>query len=237
MLLLVHPVDPTIKRLERLLKYVIRHTDSSESLLIKPGDIYKKKALNELEKRSKEDFIVFLGHGRSDALFGSKGTKWTAVVSPEAIEQDPEKFYNDENLISSSNYNLLKGKKVFCFACNSVELGQTLEKRGIDCVLLGFDRLPTTKEEFKDDWHLSNVSSHMLAATKGCLDIAVRQCIITAVEQHCEFGEMEEIMKFELQKQISFLLVSKARFRYELANVLSAIKANVMVVGDRSIRV
>lgn len=113
MLLLVHPVDPTIKRLERLLKYVIRHTDSSESLLIKPGDIYKKKALNELEKRSKEDFIVFLGHGRSDALFGSKGAKWTAVVSPEAIEQDPEKFYNDENLISSSNYNLLKGKKYF----------------------------------------------------------------------------------------------------------------------------
>ena len=64
-----------------------------------------------------------------------------------------------------------------------------------------------------------------------------RQCIITAVEQHCEFGEMEEIMKFELQKQISFLLTSKARYRYELANVLSAIKANVMVVGDRSIRV
>lgn len=60
MMLLVHPVDPTIKRLERLLKYVICHTDSSESLLIKPGDIYKKKALNELEKRSKEDFIVFL---------------------------------------------------------------------------------------------------------------------------------------------------------------------------------
>lgn len=48
---------------------------------------------------------------------------------------------------------------------------------------------------------------------------------------------MEEIMKFELQKQISFLLTSKARYRYELANVLSAIKGNVMVVGDRSIRV
>ena len=236
MMLLVHPVDPTIKRLERLLKYVICHTDSSESLLIKPGDIYKKKALNELEKRSKEDFIVFLGHGRSDALFGSKGAEWTAVVSPEAIEQDPDKFYNDENLISSTNYQLLKGKKIFCFACNSVELGQTLEKSGIDCVLLGFDRLPTTKEEFKEDWHLS-VSRHMLAATKGCLDIAVRQCIITAVEQHCEFGEMEDIMKFELQKQISFLLASKARYRYELANVLSAIKGNVMVVGDRSVRV
>lgn len=147
-MLLVHPVDPTIKRLERLLKYVICHTDSSESLLIKPGDIYKKKALNELEKRSKEDFIVFLGHGRSDALFGSKGAEWNAVVSPEAIEQDPDNFYNDENLICSTNYHLLKGKKIFCFACNSVELGQTLEKRGIDCVLLGFDRLPTTKEEF-----------------------------------------------------------------------------------------
>lgn len=236
MLFLVHPVDPTIKRLKRLLKYVIRHTEYSESLLIEPGDIYKMKALNELEKRSKEDFIVFLGHGRSDALFGSKGKNWTAVVSPEAIEQDPGMFYNDENLISSTNYHLLKGKKVFCFACNSVELGLTLEKSGIDCVLLGFDRLPTTKEEFKEDWHL-NVSSHMLAATKGCLNIAVRQCIITAVEQHCEFGEMEDIMKFELQKQISYLLASKARYRYDLANVLSAIKAKVMVVGDRSVRV
>lgn len=102
--------------------------------------------------------------------------------------------------------------------------------------MLGFDRLPTTEEEFKDDWHLT-VSRHMLAATKGCLNIAVRQCIITAVGQHCEFGEMEDIMKFELQKQISFLLTSKARYRYELANVLSAIKAKVMVVGDRSVRV
>ena len=45
MMLLVHPVDPTIKRLERLLKYVICHTDSSESLLIKPGDIYNNSSL------------------------------------------------------------------------------------------------------------------------------------------------------------------------------------------------
>ena len=42
MLLLVHPVDPTIKRLERLLKYVIRHTDSSEFLLIKPVSVQKR---------------------------------------------------------------------------------------------------------------------------------------------------------------------------------------------------
>lgn len=236
MLFLIHPIDPTIKRLKKLVKYVEKNTIFSESLLIKPGDTYKIQALKEIQERPVEDLIVFLGHGRSDALFGSKGADWNAVVSPEAIEQNPNKFYNDENLISLNNYHLLQRKKVFCFACKSIELGKALEKRGIDCVLLGFDKLPTTYEEFEDDWHLS-VSKHMLAATKGCLNVAVRQCIIIAIDLHCEFGQIEEIMKFELQKQITFLLTSRARYRYELANVLADIKANIMVIGDRSVRV
>lgn len=235
MIFLVHPIDPTIKRLRRIIRYVIRHTKMAETLLIFPGEAHKKYAHKKIEEQSDEDFIVFLGHGRSDALFGSKGVHWIAEVSPEALSENPNEFYNDENFISLDTYHLFNNKKLFCFACNSVQFGKNLEKHGIKMVLLGFDKLPTTKEEFKDDWGIT-VSEHMLAATKGCLNIAVRQCVIAAAEEHREFGELEEIMKFELQKQISYLLSSKARYRYQLANVLAAIKANVMVVGDRNIR-
>ena len=236
MIFLVHPIDPTIKRLRRIVKYVIRHTEMTETLLISPGDAHKKYAHKKIEEQSDEDFIVFLGHGRSDALFGSKGIHWTAEVSSEAQAENPQEFYNDENFISSATYHLLNNKKMFCFACNSVQFGKNLEKHGVKMVLLGFDKLPTTSEEFQDDWGIT-VSKHMLAATKGCLNVAVRQCVIAAEEEHREFGELEEMMKFELQKQISYLLSSKARYRYQLANVLATIKANVMVVGDRSVRI
>lgn len=230
MVYVINPIDPTIKCLRRLAKNLDTKTKHVELLFVYPGVPSKENAHHIISKMPSGTSIIFMGHGRSDALFGSKGIHWNAMIESEDPDL-PVKYFNDENFINKDTFGLLSEKRLVLFACNSVGLGEKLIDYGAS-VVLGFTRLPTTEDEFLDDWHIQ-ASNHMIAAMNGCLNIAFRNAMVEACNNHLTFAQIESLMRMELQRQIVDVLTSRARYRYNLANVLAHVKRDLQVVGER----
>lgn len=230
MVYVINPIDPTIKSLRRLAKSLVAKTKHIGVLFVYPGVPSKEYAHQVISKMSPDTSIIFMGHGRSDALFGSKGIHWNAMIEREDTDA-PIEYYNDENFIDKNTFRLLSEKRLVLFACNSVDFGKKLIEHGAS-VALGFDRLPTTKDEFLDDWNIQ-ASDHLIAAMNGCLNIAFRYTMVKACNNHLTFAQIESLLRMELQQQIVDVLTSRARYRYNLANVLAHVKRNLQVVGER----
>ena len=158
MVLLVYPHDPTIPRIARHGRRLAKRLPciTVEKVLM-PKDASKTVAHHAIRDCGGDDLIVFMGHGRSDALFGARGKHYTQAdyADYRVLEEHPEDYYNDEDFITEATYRLLEGKKVVIFACVSNELGEKLVDAGTRTVL-GYGKLPTTKTEFEEDHHFPN---------------------------------------------------------------------------------
>lgn len=237
MILLIYPQDPTIRRIERHGKRIARSLSGvSERIVIEPKDASKIRAHHAIKASDDGDLIVFMGHGRSDALFGARGNRYkdAEYVDYRVIEETPELYYNDENFIDSATYRLLVGKKIVSFACVSNELGKRLVSAGTKAAL-GFGKLPTTIAEFKDEWHINNVNMHMVAAMSGILDVSFGRALIRAVKQGGNMTDLAYCIKDEIHWHIAMLLYSRARYRYLLASVLYEVEKEVVVIGDATL--
>lgn len=237
MILIIYPRDPSIRRIERHGKRIARCLPGlAELIVIEPKDDSKTSAHHAIKASNDDDLIVFMGHGRSDALLGARGDKYMVAefVDYRVIEETPGLFYNDENFIDGSTYSLLEGKKFVGFACVSNELGKRLVKAGTK-VALGFGRLPTTVAEFEGEWHYKNVSSHGAAAMSGILDVSFGRALIRAVKQKGNMADLAYCIKDEIHWHIAMLLHSKAKYRYMMADVLSTVEKTVVVVGDATL--
>lgn len=233
MVYVINPIDPTIKSLRRLARHLSQQIPALSTIFIFPGDCHKYSTYDKLEKLSNDTSIIFMGHGRSDALFGSKGKYWNAMFNDE-LDETNDYFYNDEDFITEETYSLFAGKRLIIFACNSTDLSEKLLENGAS-VVMGFHRLPTSVDEFRDDWGIQ-ASDHLIAAMNGCLNIAFRNTITKACLDHLCFSQIESLMKLELQRQIVNVLTSRAHYRYQLVNTLSHIKRDIKVVGQRNLR-
>lgn len=237
MILLIYPQDPTIRRIERHSKRIVRSLPSvAERIVIEPKDSSKIQAHLAIKASNDEDLIVFMGHGRSDALFGARGDKYKEAeyVDYRVIDENPELYYNDENFIDGTSYRLLAGKKIVSFSCVSNELGKRLVNAGTKAAL-GFGKLPTTVAEFEDEWHYKNVNPHVVAAMSGILDVSFGRALLRTVKQGGNMTDLAYCIKDEIHWHIAMLLYSKARYRYMLADVLSAVEKAVVVSGDATL--
>lgn len=235
MIKIICPSDPTIKRLER---HAWRTADAIEDckvVIVQPGDASKVYCHREIWDSDKNDLIVFMGHGRSDALYGSKGKQFASagLIGDSTLCENLD-LYNDDSFIDSSNYGLFAGKKAVIFACKSAELGKELCKAGATTVL-GFGKLPTSQDEFMDDWKYQ-VSNHAVAAMSGILDVAFCNALIDTIKRRGTFFDMQHQLRMQLQCSISMLLYSKACYRYKLASTLYTVAASIKVWGDRYAR-
>lgn len=233
MVYVINPIDPTIKSLRRLARYLSQQVPALSTIFVFPGDYHKDGVYDKLEKLPNDTSIIFMGHGRSDALFGSKGKRWNALFNEENDDVF-HYYYNDEDFITEESYYLFAGKRLIIFACNSTELAKRLLENGAS-VVMGFHRLPTSVDEFRDDWNIQ-ASDHLIAAMNGCLNIAFRNTIKKACIDHLRFSQIESLMKLELQRQIVNVLTSRAHYRYQLVNTLSHIKRDLKTVGQRDLR-
>ena len=237
MILLIYPKDPTIRRIERHGKRIANSLSGvAKQIVIEPKDASKTRAHHAIKASDDGDLIVFMGHGRSDALFGARGDKYrdAEYVDYRVIEENPELYYNDENFIDITTYRLLVGKKIVSFACVSNELGKRLVNAGTKAAL-GFGKLPTTVAEFEDEWHYKKVKPNVAAAMSGILDVSFGRALIRAVKQGGNMADLAYCIKDEIHWHIVMLLYSKARYRYMLADVLSAVEKAVVVSGDATV--
>lgn len=111
--LCIFPQDETTVFLEP-----IAETLRNAGFVVFDGDTREEEyAKHIFDAIPKNDNIVFLGHGSSEALSGS----------------------NQNPLINAENVNLLKGRKLFLLACNSKEF---ISSYGLTNSI-GFDIIPT----------------------------------------------------------------------------------------------
>ena len=235
-MLLINPIDPTIKCLRRTTRNIARRTGAGV-VWVFPNDYSRKACRSKIANCSKNELIVFLGHGRSDALFGSKG-KWYAhlgQVSAAAIAAAPDRYYLDDNLIDESCLYLFRDKKCVLFSCNSDEFGVKMVQAGCRAVL-GFRRLPSSIDELKDDWYLNMADRQMAAAISGILNVAFRNALVNGVRNGHTFAELEGDLRFEINSQVGRLMKTRACFKAAISDVLIEMARDIQAIGDRGCR-
>ncbi len=151
-ILIIHPHDKTTQFLESINNNLQpEFSNDIQYFRIETNDNSHKQCLERIKEHPSNGIIIFLGHGRSDALYGSKGDEYSPSLEWEEIAAFPDLYYFNESFISKSNADVFYEKKVFCLACNSNNkiAEYAIDKGAIS--FLGFGDIPTSSEEFSID--------------------------------------------------------------------------------------
>lgn len=238
MIRIICPQDPTIRCVERQGRRLDRWLDEASRIyVVLPNENSKNKCLNLIRIWDSSDLIVFMGHGRSDALIGSRGRLFDMEGGDDALDKKSEDYYNDERFIDEENYSLFSGKSIVIFACESDLLAKRLVEAGAKSVL-GFGKMPTSRIELEQDAHITErISNTMIAYINGALNVAFRNALYMAHRMNGEMADVAVYFKMEIRRQVSLLLHSKAKYRYSMATLLYDIAKTVKVEGDKTVKV
>lgn len=230
MILVVHPLDPSTKSLKRVGNY-IKHSFPNEVHVfnIHPNEQSRFLCYEAIQKCTANDIILFLGHGSSFALHGSKGKMYDKgdFVSYDAQKDCPEWYYYNEFFINKDNWEILKDKRIVCVSCMSNILGKSLFDKKIVNSIIGFGNLPTSKGEFIEMG--INANSHLIAWIKGEINWIIKHSIVYSFFMNYSFSRTGDLIKFVTQQRIAMHLHSKNRFRFIIANQLAMIKDDMLV--------
>lgn len=232
-ILIVHPLDNSTRALGKIKNYIAGlYPERTHIFNIHPNDASHNKCLEQINKHPNNGLIIFLGHGRSDKLYGGKGDlyEYKSLVSPDAIEEFPEKYYYNDQFINPSNYGVFTNKKIFCLACNSNQLGKRLIESGAES-FIGFGDLPTSQAEFAEKGIAA--SDHLIASMKGEINYIVEHSLSHALSTNYDFEGLRNILQFITSQRIVSVLSTKVRYRIALAFQLYSIKQEIVVLGDK----
>lgn len=151
-ILIIHPYDQSTLFLNEINNHLSKSfANNIEYFRIQTNDTSHSHCLKKIIAHPENGFVIFMGHGRSNKLYGSKGDLFESAdfESSTAFEENPELFYNNDKFITEENVDVFSGKKVFCLACNSNEsIAKEAIKKGAKS-FFSFGDIPTSKEEFK----------------------------------------------------------------------------------------
>lgn len=239
-ILIIHPKDKTTSFLDKIKNHLIdSFKDDVHHFNIQPNQKSHNECLERITSHTGSGLIIFLGHGRTDKLFGSKGELFDSAefVSLEAKMESPEEYYNNDNFISKENASVFSGKKVFCLACNS---NNKIAKYAIENgakTFLGFGDIPTSKEEFQDDG-MTNVSNDIVKAMKTELIYIIKKSLEYSISNSYNFEQLQNIIHFLINQRISEYLITRKDYkeRYLLTDYLYQLKKDLTVFGDKKIK-
>ncbi len=237
-ILIVHPNDRTTAFLNRIKTHLIKKSDEDiQHFNVQCNDESHNQCLDRIKRHSSKGLIIFLGHGRTDKLHGSKADSYGAYASPDSIAANPDKYYYNDDFINESNIEVFAKKKVFCLACNSNDkiANYALEKGAR--TFFGFGDIPTSNQEFLEDG-LNFVSTEMVSAMKGDLSLIMKTCLLYSINKSNTFEQLKELIEFSLNKRIAEYIISMKNFRdrYLLTNYLFKLKKEMMIFGDKTVK-
>lgn len=236
-ILLIHPYDRTTLFLDRIKNNLVSEFDSDVHYFsIKPNDASHTRCLEKIKSHSSNGIIIFLGHGRSDKLYGSKGDFYGngEAVSPEAINENPEKYYYNDNFINNDNIEIFKDKKVFCLACNSNDkIGEYAKEKGVK-VFFGFGFIPTSEGEFRERGE--SVSGDVVVKMKTELNYIIKKCLVYCISNKMTFESLLDLIDFSTKQRIMSILKNKSfKERYLLADYLYYMKRDMAIYGNKKL--
>jgi hypothetical protein len=234
-ILIVHPYDKTtlfLNSIKNSLEYSFN--DDVYYFNIETNDSSHKKCLEIIDRHPTNGLIIFLGHGRSDALQGSKADEFSPSLDWEDIAQFPDLYYFNENFITKRNAHVFSGKKVFCLACNSnAKIAEYAIEKGAT-TFLGFGNIPSSIEEFMVDGN-SNITNEIVIAMRTELNYIVSKSIEYSISKSYNFEQLLNVIHFLINQKITEFLITKKDFesRYIFVDYLYHIKKEIIVHGDK----
>ncbi len=100
-ILCIYPDDSSTRFLDRIQHHLKQNLmESFHCYKIKPDQVSHDNCLERLQRVTEEEFVIFLGHGRSDCLFGAN-SNCGFLVSPyfEGVSNyENDNFINRENV-------------------------------------------------------------------------------------------------------------------------------------------
>lgn len=238
-ILIVHPYDKTTLFLESIKGGLKANFESNLHLFnIETNDKSHEDCLDTISNHPENGLIIFLGHGRSDALYGSKGDEYSPSLGFEEVSTFPHLYYFNESFISKKNVNVFSGKKIFCLACNSNDkIAQYAMEFGAK-TFLGFGNIPSSSEEFVADG-FSNVTNEIVNSMKLELNYIIKRSLEYSISKSYNFEQLLNIMHFITNQRITEYLIEKKDFneRYILTDYLYQLKKDITIFGDKKIRI
>jgi hypothetical protein len=216
----IHPADKDLNFLLPINKYF--------SALL--GDGYKYYRL-EANYHSHEDCLKTLLANKSGVLFFFCHSLEKSIRGCKIKHRASSLAYKDfsyGNFISpENNLAVFEGKKVFCLACHSRDLGKYAIGAGAE-VFLGFGDIPFY---IKENWKETTIE----AALKKELATLIRICLGIFIEKNFTFNQLASYLELLFDKRRWELLADRSkgtRIRIEVANILSQIKNGIVMFGN-----
>ena len=237
-ILIIRPHDSSTSFLERIKNHLVNEfVDDLHYFNIKLNDQSHLQCVERIKQHPENGIVIFLGHGRSDGLLGSRGDLYenSEFVSPEAREEDPEHYYFKDNFITAGNIDLFANKKVFCLACRSNEIAELAINNGAR-VFIGFGDIPTSLAEFQIKGGEAN--STMVITMKTEINRIIKSSLAHCIRKNSSFDELMSTMIYITNQRIADILISYMWFkeRHALADHLYYFKKEARVFGDKNIR-
>lgn len=206
--MLIHPYDKTtlfLKRVANFLgesKYV-----NSHYFQVKCSDRSHLECLQRVNSLPDEALIVFMGHGRSDALIGSKSDDYgLGLISDEAVSAFPEKYYYKERFIENDTLKYFAKKRFLSLSCNSNgKIGKMAIQNGVSG-FIGFGDLPSSIDELEDiisNDILARVSKErVIGILKGYLVFVLKMTIETMIIHGYNFSDIPRLVRMIVNKLV-----------------------------------
>lgn len=238
-ILIVHPYDKTTVFLEGIISHLQASFGAEvECFKIQTNDNSHNLCVDRIKVHPSNGVIIFLGHGRSDALYGSKGDDYSPSLGFEEISAFPDLYFFKESFITKNNADVFSGKKIFCLACNSnSKIAGFAIQSGAE-TFLGFGDIPTSPDEFKIDGN-SDVSNSLVSKMKSELNYIIKKSLEYSISKSYSFEQLHNIIKFIVNQRITEILITQKDFseRYILTDYLYYLKKDIIIFGNKKIKV
>lgn len=218
----VHPADKDLNFLTKVNNDLVR-TYRYTYLRLEANNQTHESCIRTLEKSS-SGLLFFFCHSLDKTIRGCK-------IESAASSQSHKDFNYGPLISPTKNIGVFLGKKIFCLACFSKDLGPSAMAAGAK-VYLGFGDIPFyVTDNFKEE--------RVEAAVKTKLGAIIFQTLSTSIDQNYSFNELSILLRLLIDKERFRLLNDKSpglKLRIEISKVLSRIKNGITMFGDGNLR-
>jgi hypothetical protein len=182
-------------------------------------------------KDSAAKFILFMGHGRSDCLYGSCAKNSNEFVSQDVLRENKE-FYRNENFIHAKNIALFNGKIFFSFSCNSNEnRTQSIGRKAIENGVLSFIGFGDIATDYIEE---DKFPPKAIALFKGLITKIIKESIFISISNNYTVDRLVSLIKILTDKEIQkLLLTTNHRHKKVICNKLYNFKNEIEILGNR----
>lgn len=236
-LFIIHPKDSTTTFLNKIKKHIsICFPEDAHFFDIQTNDKSHQECIEAIKVHQSNGLIIFLGHGTSYKLYGSKGSG--SVYGNEIIQaESPSLIYDNNNFINFSNIDVFANKKIISLSCNSNgKIGKEALMKGAK-VFLGFGDLPTSIDELEDLGEKSESGTSLKSIVKNLkseLNYIIKKSLEIGIRNSLNFNQLCDLIKFITNQRITYFLIDCKTFneRRIIANHLYDIKKGIIIYGD-----